>query len=60
MTGKELEKFEGKDAQELRRKIAKAASLEDSYHAMYLGAELQRAEYALKNGLEYGQDKGLD
>lgn len=58
--GRELESFEGKDAQELRRKIAKVASLEDSYHAMYLGAELQRAEYALKNNLDYEQDVGLD
>lgn len=59
-TGRELERFEGKDAQELRRRIAEKSSLEDSYHAMYLGAELQRAEFALKNNLDYEQDVGLD
>jgi len=59
-TGRELEKFEGTTAQEIRRKIAKVASFEDTYHALYVGAELQRAEYALKNNLDYEQDVGLD
>jgi len=56
-TGKELEKFEATTAQELRRQIAKTVSFEDSYHPLYLGAELQKAEHALKNNIEYIQDQ---
>lgn len=59
-TGEEFCRFEGKDAQELRRKIAKESWLIDFYHALYLGAELQRAEDALKKNLKYEQDVGLD
>lgn len=59
-TGKTLEIFEGTSCQELRRKIAKFAAFEDSYHPLYLGSELMRAEYALKNDLPYEQDVGLD
>ena len=59
-TGKELEVFEGKDAQTVRRKIAEVAEFENSYHAMYVGQELQRAENALKNNEEYEQDVGLE
>lgn len=59
-TGNELEVFEGTTAQELRKKIAEVAAFEDSYHPLYLGAELMRAEYALKNGTDYEQDVGLD
>jgi len=59
-TGKDLEIYEGATAQELRRKIAKNALFEDTYHPLYLGAELMRAEYALKNNQLYEQDVGLD
>lgn len=55
-TGVELERFSGKTAYELKDKIANSASLETS-HAIYLGTELQKAEWALKNKLPYEQDK---
>lgn len=58
--GQELEKFEGKTAQELSRKISKFGSLINFYHALYIGAELQKAEDALKNKVSYVQDKGLE
>lgn len=55
-TGIELERFSGKTAYELKDQIASSASLETS-HAIYLGTELQKAEWALKNNFPYEQDK---
>ncbi len=54
-SGKELEKFEGNSAYELRDKIAEKAEIKTG-HAIYLGTELLKAEQALKNNAEYGQD----
>ncbi len=53
--GKELEKYTGKTAYELRNKIASASSL-DTGHAIYLGTELAAAEIALKNRRDFEQD----
>jgi dihydropteroate synthase len=53
--GKELEKYTGKTAYELRDKIASATSL-DTGHAIYLGTELAAAEIALKNHRSFEQD----
>ncbi|NWJ44649.1 MAG: DUF4346 domain-containing protein [Chloroflexi bacterium] len=52
--------FEGKTARQLCLLIAheKLASLEEHYS--YLGRELQKAEIALKLGLNYTQDKELE
>ena len=54
---KELAVIEGRTAKELRDKIAEKSSLIDFYHAMYLGGEIQKAEYCIKNNLEYKQDE---
>jgi len=58
-SGKELESFKGTNAEELRRKIATRKGSMDTYHAMYLGAELKKAETALRMGLDYEQDVEL-
>lgn len=47
-TGEELEKFEGKNAKELKEKIGRSTQI-NTDHAIYLGIELYRAEQALKN-----------
>lgn len=57
-TGVELERFLGKDAIELKDKIESTTSL-DTGHAIYLGNELAKAEIALREGLEYEQEKEL-
>ncbi|MBN2198054.1 hypothetical protein JW698_02615 [Candidatus Wolfebacteria bacterium] len=53
--GKELEKYTGKTAYELKDKIAFSSSL-DTGHAIYLGTELAAAEMALKNNTPFEQD----
>ncbi len=58
-TNKELDKFEGLNALQLIRKISEKTDLQTS-HAMDLGAELQKAELALKIGLQYTQDKPIN
>jgi thymidylate synthase len=55
----ELEKFSGKTAKELMDKIAMTAAIIDTRHAIYLGTELQKAEFALQKGLAYEQDHNL-
>jgi len=57
-SGKTLETFEGNGALELSKKIAKSASI-NTDHALYIGIELAKAEYALKNNLTYEQDKEI-
>lgn len=57
-TNRELDKFEGVSALQLIRKISEKTDLQTS-HAMDLGAELQKAEIALKKNIEYIQDKPL-
>ncbi|OGZ33858.1 MAG: hypothetical protein A3I88_01560 [Candidatus Portnoybacteria bacterium RIFCSPLOWO2_12_FULL_39_9] len=53
--GKELEKYTGKTAYQLKDKIASSASL-DTGHAIYLGTELAAAELALKDHQPFEQD----
>lgn len=58
-TGIELEEFSGTNALELNDKISqKVYSLQTS-HAIDIGSELIKAEYCLKNNLEYEQDKPI-
>ena len=59
LLNKDLERFEGKTAQEVYLQIAAAGHM-DTGHALYLGTELQKAEYALKDpAKEYVQDQEL-
>ncbi len=57
--GKRIDEFEGKRAIEIYRQMAKDSRVHDQFHAFDLGAELQKAEIALENGLEYNQDQKL-
>ena len=54
----ELEKIEGKTAEEIRQKLAHAGDINTS-HSLYLGMELMKAELALKNNIPYIQDRPL-
>jgi thymidylate synthase len=54
-----LGQYHGKTAQELTDALALHHAASDPYHYMYLGRELQKAEFALQNGLTYVQDKEL-
>jgi len=58
-TGKINEVIEGVNAEELSKKIIKKGLLSRLDHASYLGRELQKAEQALKHGIEYTQDEEL-
>lgn len=55
--GELLQVFQGKNVYELSLKLAPLVSSEE--HALYLGAELQKARIALDFGLNYVQDQGL-
>ncbi len=57
-THAELEKASGTTAGEVCLQLASFGPIETS-HALYLGAELQKAEFAIKNNLEYTQDQPL-
>lgn len=57
-TGVPLEKFSGKDSIELKDKIAMTTCL-NTGHAIYIGKELAKAEIALKQNLNYEQEKEL-
>ncbi len=54
--GKRIDKIEGKTAEEICEKMVKEFRINDQFHAFYLGMELQKAENALKNGLDYIQE----
>jgi len=56
-SGEEVQQFHGRTAMQLYLQMQEFVSLTE--HALYLGAELQKAETALKFGLEYTQDKPL-
>jgi len=56
---RELEKFEGTTVAQLIKKISEKVRMLDPSHALDLGSELQKAELALKNNLEYIQDKPI-
>ncbi|PIW36472.1 MAG: hypothetical protein COW24_05165 [Candidatus Kerfeldbacteria bacterium CG15_BIG_FIL_POST_REV_8_21_14_020_45_12] len=57
--GRKLEKFSGNTAMDLMNQIASNEGTSVFIHAMDLGAELQKAEIALKLGLQYTQDRPL-
>ncbi len=57
--GIELRVFEAVSAIDMYRKILAERAISDLQHAMDLGAELGKAETALKNGLVYIQDNPL-
>lgn len=54
----ELEKIEGQTAREVYEQLAFTVAVNTS-HALYLGAELQKAEFAIKNKLDFVQDQPL-
>lgn len=58
-TGKINEVVEGNNAEELCKLLIKKGLLSRLDHASYLGRELQKAEQALKHGLEYTQDEEI-
>lgn len=53
-------KIVGKTVEEIVGTIVKKGLVSDLYHAAYLGKELQKAEIALRKGIEYEQDKKLE
>ena len=55
-THKILETFEGVNAKEIYLKIAEKNNIKTG-HALYLGSELKKAEYCLKNNQEFIQDQ---
>lgn len=57
--GKLLDEFKGSTAKELYRKIDSEDRISMLYHALDIGAELFKAEQALKQGKKYEQDKPL-
>ena len=57
--GAELVMLEAKTAKEITKKIAQLELLQRSDHMMDIAMELQKAEIALKEKLEYIQDKPL-
>ena len=57
-TNREIEKIYGASARQIYEQLAFRAQINTS-HALYLGAELQKAEFALKRKLEYIQDGEL-
>ena len=63
--GKPKLRILGKNAKEVRDTIDRLHLLKKPFaraaqHAIYLGAELKKAEIAAKYGLEYEQDEGLE
>ncbi len=57
--GTVLEKITGKTAQELSYLLVQKQKISDYYHALYLGRELQKAELALQNNLNYEQERNI-
>ncbi|MFC1721702.1 thymidylate synthase [Patescibacteria group bacterium] len=55
-TKQELQTFRGKTAKKLRWQLA-AQNQFDTYHAMYLGSELARAQKCLEESQDYTQDQ---
>ncbi len=52
-----LEEFRGKTPDEVARQLCRKEALSDLSHAMYIGGQLERAWFCLKNGRDYVQDK---
>jgi|SRR3989344_1247905 len=57
--GEELFKLEGATAKEVGRKLGQLDLLSNSGHYLDIGSELAKAEIALKNYLDYIQDRPL-
>ncbi|MCH8519143.1 MAG: thymidylate synthase [Nanoarchaeota archaeon] len=57
--GQRLEQFEGTSAIELYKYIANSLKISDISHAMDIGCELQKAQIALEQNIEYMQDQPL-
>jgi hypothetical protein len=51
--------IEGKNAEEIYNTIVREGMVSSLSHAAYIGSELQKAEIAMKNGLDYVQDETL-
>lgn len=58
--GRPIDKLSGRTAQVLINKIAVREGVSVISHALDLGAELQKAEIALKHGISYTQDRPLN
>lgn len=59
-TGAILEELGAKTAKEMFKKIASSNKISMIYHALDIGAELQKAEIALKKGIKYIQDRDFE
>ena len=59
INGRTTKVIAGKSAEELYHTIVREGLLSRMEHAAYLGRELAKAEFALKKGLEYEQDRDL-
>lgn len=57
--GSRLNEYSGKTAMMLYKQLANDKIISDISHAMDIGCELQKAEIALQNNLEYLQDRPL-
>ena len=57
--GKRINEIEGISAIEIYKKLVSLNYVSQISHAFYLGTELQKAEIALKNNLNYVQDKEI-
>jgi len=54
-----LRKIQGRSAKDIYSKIISLGIVSTYGHAAYLGKELQKAEFALRNNIQYEQDKDL-
>jgi len=59
-SGGVLDEISGVSAKELFKKIASSNKISMIYHALDIGAELNKAELALKKGVKYVQDKDIE
>lgn len=55
----EVESFEGKRAMDIFNEMCAGSCFSEMVHAADIGAELQKAEIALEQGLEFHQDQSL-
>lgn len=58
-TGIEIEEYSGRTALELKDKITNKVYSLQTAHAIDIGTELSKAEYCLKNNLDYEQDTNV-
>ncbi|MFH1751324.1 MAG: thymidylate synthase [archaeon] len=58
--GGKLGEYSADNALELTKTLLLHNAVDDSYHCLYLGRELQKAEIALKTGKEFMQDQSLE